>query len=261
MATAGEADQADASRAPADGSRPPHTASESITRVLTRAMSLHGQGELVSRMVTDLAIEIIEGRLPSGHELTSVYLGRRFGTSRTPVREALSVLQREGLVEIQPRKRPRVAGLTLPEIRDLYQIRAHLYSLISERIVEDASDAEIARLDAILDRMHDAVDDDDPLRYFYLTVEFRDIEAEICPNRSVGSIIESLGVRTYRLRRYGLSIPGRMRVSYQDYTRLREAYQDRDRELAIAVARALMRKALRVIEDTWQQSASTELHS
>lgn len=239
--------------------RLPSTGPEFVTHALQRAMSLHGQGELVSRMVTELAVDIIEGTLPSGHELTSVYLGRRFGTSRTPVREALSVLQREGLVEIQPRKRPRVATLTLQEIRDLYQIRAHLYSLVSERIVDDAEDDEIARLDSTLARMRRAVEEGDSLKYFYLTVEFRDIEAEICPNHRVGSIIESLGLRIYRLRRYGLSIPGRIEVSYRDYSRLREAYGDRDRELAVAIARSLMRKALKVIEAHWEGGAATDL--
>ncbi|MGH3631607.1 MAG: GntR family transcriptional regulator [Sciscionella sp.] len=230
-----------------------------IMLALSRAMSLRGQGELVNRMVTELATEIIEGRLPAGHELTSVYLGRRFGTSRTPVREALAVLQREGLVEAQPRRRPRVATLTLDEIRDLYQIRAHLYSLVSERIVADADQREIARLDGVLMRMKNAVQAGDSLGYFYLTVEFRNVEAEVCPNRRVGSIIESLGLRIYQLRRYGLSLPGRIEVSYRDYSRLREAYGDRDRELAVAVARSLMWKALAVIEANWEPDAAEEL--
>lgn len=225
-----------------------------VTRALERAGSLEGQGELVSRIVTDLATEIIEGRLPAGYDLTSVDLGRRFGTSRTPVREALTVLQREGLVEVPPRKRARVAALTLREIRDLYQIRAALYVLMSESIVGGTSDAEVARLDVPLARMRRALSDGDRLGYFYGTVAYRHVEADICPNRRVGSIIESLGLRIYRLRRYGLSLPGRMAVSCRDYERLREAYGERDRELAAAVTHALMRKALAVIEASWTES-------
>jgi DNA-binding GntR family transcriptional regulator len=224
-----------------------------VTRVLARAKSLEGQGELVSRIVTDLATEIIEGRLPAGYDLTSVDLGRRFGTSRTPVREALTVLQREGLVEVPPRKRARVATLTLEEIRDLYRIRAALYALMAESIVEGAHEADLARLDEPLARMRRALTRGDRLGYFYGTVDFRHVEADICPNRRVGSIIESLGLRIYRLRRYGLSLPGRMEISCRDYARLREAYGERDRELAAAVTHALMRKALAVIEASWTE--------
>jgi DNA-binding GntR family transcriptional regulator len=225
----------------------------SVDRVLSRAISLDGQGELVSKIVTELATEIIEGRLPAGYDLTSVDLGKRFGTSRTPVREALAVLQREGLVDVPPRKRARVATLTLGDIRDLYQIRASLYALVSESIVEDAAAEDIVRLDGPLKGMRRAAEDGDTLRYFYGTVDFRYVEAEICPNRRVGGIIESLGLRIYQLRRYGLALPGRMEVSLRDYSRLREAYVDRDREVAIAISRSLMRKALTVIEANWSE--------
>lgn len=229
-----------------------------ITPALARAMGLDGQGELVRQMVATLATEIIEGRLPAGHTLTSVELGRRFGTSRTPVREALALLQREGLVAIEPRRRPQVAVLTLDEIRDIYQIRASLYALISRSIVEGSSDEEIARLQEPLGRLEVTKDAGDALGYFYVTVDFRRVEAEICPNRRAGSLIESLGLRTYRLRRFGLSVPGRLEVSYRDYLRLVEAYQERDAQLAVALARSLMANALKVIEANWDEANPSE---
>ncbi|GAA1085066.1 MULTISPECIES: GntR family transcriptional regulator [Streptomyces violaceusniger group] len=222
-----------------------------ITQALSRAMGLEGQGALVRRMVTVLATEIIEGTLPADYPLTSVEVGQRFKTSRTPVRQALGLLQREGLVAIEPRRRPRVASLTLPEIRDIYQIRASLYAVISRSIVQAAPDEAIARLHAPLRRMKLAVHTGDALDYFYGTVDFRWIEAEICPNRSVGPLIESLGLRTYRLRRFGLAVPGRTEISFRDYSRLVEAYEDRDADLAVAVGGSIMTKALQVIEKNW----------
>jgi DNA-binding GntR family transcriptional regulator len=87
-------------------------------------------------------------------------------------------------------------------------------------------------------------------------VDFRRLEAEICPNRRAGPLIESLGLRIYRLRRFGLSVPGRLEISYRDYSRLVEAYLDRDSQLAIAVATSLMTKALRTVESNWEQAVS-----
>jgi DNA-binding GntR family transcriptional regulator len=225
-----------------------------FTPALATAMGLEGQGELVRHMVTSLATEIIEGRLPAGHRLTSVELGRRFGTSRTPVREALTLLQRQGLVDIEPRRRPRVAALTLDEIRDIFQIRASLYALISRCIVEGCTDEEIGRLQDPLRQLREAKAAGDALGYFYVTVDFRRVEADICPNRRAGPLIESLGLRTYRLRRFGLSVPGRLEMSYRDYQRLVEAYQDRDAQLAVALARSLMANALKVIEANWAEA-------
>jgi len=232
--------------------RPPAGHEEGpIAHALEAAQSTSSQGELVRRMVVDLATEIIEGNLPAGHLLTSVELGQRFGTSRTPVREALRVLQQEGLVEIAPRRRPAVASLSLPELRDVYEIRASLYALIAAAIVDRATDEDIGRLGAPLAQMQEAARAGDLLAYFYGTVRFRRVEADICPNQRVGGLIDSLGLRTYRLRRFGLSLPGRMEVSARDYTRLVEAYRERDRDLAIAVTRSLMTKALAAIEASW----------
>ncbi|MFC5235576.1 GntR family transcriptional regulator [Pseudonocardia zijingensis] len=229
------------------------SATRALDRTLRRSPSLSGHGDLVRHMVATVAREIIEGELPSGHQLTSADLGRRFGTSRTPVREALGVLRREGLVDIEPRRRPRVATLSLPEVRDLYAIRASLYALIAESVIAGADDDRIARLDAPLARMWRARDRGDTLAYFDGTVDFRDVEVDICPNRSVGPLLESLGLRIHRLRRFGLSLPGRMDVSVRDYTYLVDAYRARDTDLARAVTRSMMAKALAEIERHWNR--------
>ncbi|WP_275291866.1 GntR family transcriptional regulator [Amycolatopsis sp. La24] len=226
-----------------------------ITEALAHSPSLAGHGELVRRMTAELAREIIEGELPSGCQLTSAELGRRFGTSRTPVREALGVLQREGLVEIEPRRRPRVVTLSLSEVRDLYEIRAGLYALIAGAVAERAADDEIQQLDEPLARLRTARDAGDAQAYFYATVDFRRVEAGICPNRRVGALIDSLGLRIYRLRSFGLSLPGRLEVSCRDYGYLVDAYRARDRALAEAVTRSLMSKALAAIEKHWSRLA------
>lgn len=64
---------------------------------------------LVGKIAADIARAIADGDLLPGADLNSVELAARFGTSRTPVREALMLLEKEGLVEIPPRRRPRVA--------------------------------------------------------------------------------------------------------------------------------------------------------
>jgi DNA-binding GntR family transcriptional regulator len=87
-----------------------------ISRVLTR-------GETHASLVIDIACtigaEILDGALPPGRDLNSVDLARRFGSSRTPVREALVMLEKQGLVEIPPRRRPHVAEHDRDEVREI----------------------------------------------------------------------------------------------------------------------------------------------
>ena len=110
-----------------------------------RRMLLDGRADvsLVDRIVEDLARRIIDGSLPPGADVNSVDLARRFSTSRTPVREALLTLQREGLVDIPARRRPRVAPVTLSQARELYEIRASLHALVSELIVAGSPDLSV----------------------------------------------------------------------------------------------------------------------
>src|SRR4051812_42032031 len=109
-------------------------------REILRVFGVDKLDGVVRRIAVTVAMAIVEGELAGGADLNSVDLARQFSSSRTPVREALLVLDREGLVEIPPRKRPRVRGLTLTEVRDMYELRACLYGLVSRRIVAVCDD-------------------------------------------------------------------------------------------------------------------------
>lgn len=66
---------------------------------------------------------ILHGRLEAGATMSQVQLARQFGVSRTPLREALRMLQREGLVEGEANRRVRVAPFSLEDLEELYALR------------------------------------------------------------------------------------------------------------------------------------------
>src|ERR1700757_5083508 len=72
---------------------------------------------------------ILDGTLPPGTKLSQVSLAAQLGISRTPLREVLRMLQEEGLVEIEPNQRTRVAGLDPAELDDVYASRILLETL------------------------------------------------------------------------------------------------------------------------------------
>ena len=133
--------------------------------------------------------------------------------------------------------RPRVAGLTLKEIRDIYRARANLLELIAQDIVRGASDAEIGALLAMIRAMRVAVKAGDVRAFFWANVDFHELNTELGGNRIVKKIIDSLLLRTLRLRLIGLSQPGRMQKSFVEHERLCRAYADRDANLAAALIR------------------------
>jgi len=72
---------------------------------------------------------VLDGTLPPGTKLSQVSLAAQLGVSRTPLREVLRMLQEEGLVEIEPNQRTRVAGLDPQELDDIYASRILLETL------------------------------------------------------------------------------------------------------------------------------------
>jgi DNA-binding GntR family transcriptional regulator len=203
---------------------------------------------LAQEIFDEVAIDIVEGRLRPGDSLNSVDLARRFGTSRTPVREALAELERHGVVAVPPRRRPYVVHATLKQVHDMYILRANLFSLVSELIVDNCPTERLAELwkwqQALEDDVaRDAVDD-----YFWHNVGFRLVEVGLSGNGELQRTLHTLGLRTLQFRHLSLSQPGRIQRSVADHRRLLTAYEERDKNAATGMTRALIMGGYRAIE-------------
>jgi len=218
-------------------------------REMLRVLNRPANGRsIVDEIVVGVGTDIIEGRLLAGDDLNSVDLARSFGSSRTPVREALLTLEREGFVEITAYRRPRVAALRVEDMRDMYKVRAHLYRMVSREVVAVADDSDLAALHGLQRELAAAVGADDVDRYFWTNVQFRNTEATITRNRTLCRLLDSLGLRMLRLRHVSLSQPGRIAESLADHERLLHAYEDRDADLASALTASLVLRGLATIE-------------
>ncbi|MDP9849627.1 GntR family transcriptional regulator [Streptosporangium lutulentum] len=223
----------------------PTAGEREILRVLGRAEDAGGVG---AQILVSLGTAIVEGRLRPGDDLNSVELARRFNSSRTPVREALLTLEREGLVEIVARKRPRVRRLEIAEVREIYELRSELYALVSRRIVARCGARDLEVFGRIQERLEDAAAAEDLDRYFWLVVEFRNTEARLAGNETVRNVLDSVGIRTLQLRHFSLSLPGRIATSVDDHRRLVRAYVEGEAELAAALTRSIVSRGLAAVE-------------
>ena len=203
---------------------------------------------LVSNIACDIGAEIVVGIRQPGEDLNSVELAKLFQTSRTPTREALMLLEKEGLVDIPSRRRPRVSCFDLENIREIYRVRAALFEHIAGDIVQKASEEEIASLNPLLAEMELACVAKDINEYAWANIDFFNRVTHISHNKTVKSILDSLLIRTLPLRRLSLSHPGRLERSLADHTLLVRAYEDRDVNLAAALLKSNNIKALAVLE-------------
>ncbi|MHA6793193.1 GntR family transcriptional regulator [Pseudonocardia bannensis] len=96
---------------------------------------------------------ILRGDVAPGLRLGEVELAERLGVSRTPVREALTRLAAEGLVEISPNRGARVTSWSIAELEGVFDLRAALEPRATARAVSRADAADLAALDALATEM------------------------------------------------------------------------------------------------------------
>lgn len=102
---------------------------------------------LREKIYDELRADMISCRLAPGTETRENELAQRFGVSKSPVRDALMRLEREGLVITLPRQGYRVAPVSVADVQDMFHLREALERACMERIARRASDEELANLD------------------------------------------------------------------------------------------------------------------
>ena len=107
------------------------------------------------RALATLRDLIMGGELAPGARLGEVEIADRLGVSRTPVREALSRLAAEGLVEIAPNRGARVVTWTVAELEGVFDLRSVLEPQLTAHAVPNAAPVDIDALDALARRMHE----------------------------------------------------------------------------------------------------------
>jgi len=108
------------------------------------------------RAYLELRQRILDGRLQAGRRLKEIELARELGLSRTPVRDALSRLSAEGLLDFRPNSGATVAIWSEIQIDQMFRIRAMLEPFAAEIAASQISDAEIAELGALCAIMEEA---------------------------------------------------------------------------------------------------------
>jgi len=105
-----------------------------------------------SRVRDALQHAILEGELQPGERLRAEPLARRFGTSRTPIREALILLEADGLVALEPHRGAVVRAFDAADLLDLYEVRALVEPHAAARAAPRIAAPALVRLEALCAR-------------------------------------------------------------------------------------------------------------
>ena len=186
---------------------------------------------------------ILANRIRPGSRLLEAEVAGRMGVSRAPVREAIRQLEQEGLVEFFPHRGAVVVGLPEDEIDAIYELRALIEERAIERAVDHATDADFARLEALIDEMQAALRARDIDEVAEVDLRFHGAIVELSGFSLLrhiwGSLDGLVRVRSYQaLDRPGKAAKYFLSGSIASHSVLVDALRARDREGAATAVRA-----------------------
>jgi DNA-binding GntR family transcriptional regulator len=175
---------------------------------------------------------IVRGEMASGSRIIERSLCEQLHVSRTPLREALKILQLEGLVELSQNKGARIISFTHAEARDLFEVIASLESLAAEIAVTRIENSALAEIEEMHERMcgHFKREEKDP--YFALNSDIHERVVTTSANPVLISTRSGLMVRARRGQYIALVDPGRWAESVEEHEELMRAFRTRDPERA-----------------------------
>lgn len=197
---------------------------------------------------------ILAGNIAPGTTLVQHELAQRLGVSRTPVRDALERLTRDGLVVRSNGGRVYVAELSLEDLREKYQVRRSLEGLAAYLAAERITQKDLDRLAQILDDMRDAVDKSDTAEVTRNGSQFHAIITAACGNEFLKQLLGDLTNSIRRYRSTAVDIPGRSEESLSEHETIYFALKDRDGQKAEHTMRDHVRQSQKQLEQAVKQS-------
>ena len=174
---------------------------------------------------------------PEEIRLDERQLSRALGVSRTPIREAMSLLEREGFLRTEPRRGVFIVRKTKKQIIEMIEMWAALESMAARLATLNASDEQIGALRHMFDEFRNSVPAHHLEEYSDANIAFHQAIIRLSGSHLMGKTIENLFIHVRAIRRMTISQSDRATRSIADHMRIIEALERRDTELAERLVR------------------------
>lgn len=178
---------------------------------------------------------ILKGELEPGERLMEIQLANRLGVSRTPIREAIRMLEHEGLVKNIPRRGAQVAKITEKDLRDVLAVREGLEVMAVNFACEHITEEELAELNEASRRFEAIVrasDEPDISAMAEADEQFHVIIYKASGNDRLVQLINNLREQMYRYRFEYLKDTDNRDTLIREHDGLCESLRNRDKEVA-----------------------------
>ncbi|MBB4017555.1 DNA-binding GntR family transcriptional regulator [Chelatococcus caeni] len=188
-----------------------------------------GRTSLHALLTAQLRSLLLDGTLPGGSRIPEQELCRRFGVSRTPLREALKVLAAEGFVTLRPNRGAIVAPIDPAELAPIFEVKGALERLIGLTVPERATEDDIAGLEELHQALRTALAEGEHAAYTHINHAFHQKLAQATRNPV---LIQNYAVLQQKIWRYRFAVnevPHRLDASFAEHERIMVALRARTR--------------------------------
>jgi DNA-binding GntR family transcriptional regulator len=174
--------------------------------------------------------QLEKGVLRPGDKIDEKNIAKNLKISRTPIREALIQLEREGFIEIFPRRCIRVKKLSLNEIKDIYAAIGSLEGEAAAIAIDKFTEEDISKMEELYYGMEKALVKDNFIKYMELNLQSHSLFIKKCENEIFSNIIGHLKKRLYDFPRIIVTIPEWEKMLMKDHYNLIQLFKKKDKD-------------------------------
>ena len=200
---------------------------------------------LADGIASVLRQSIMTGELPPGTRLIELELSRQLGVSRGPLREAMRILETEGLLENTPGRGTSVTQFSEKDIREVYTLRCVLEQEAIRRAAQKANDEDLAKLDHTLAALFEAAKEGNPSKVTELDFQFHTEIWEIADHDLLVQVLKGLTTQIRMFLAVQTHLYNDLGEGISDHQKLLDALKNADGEAGAKI----MKDHLQVAED------------
>jgi DNA-binding GntR family transcriptional regulator len=208
------------------------------------------------KSLTDMTRDYIENLIVTnaftpGQQIKEDDIAERLGVSRPPIREAFKALEEQGLVVRKPRRGAFVPEMTEKDVREIYMLKASLYSLATSLAMDRFSDRDRKTLSAIVHRMAQiaGTDDCDILKYQKIHQKFHVMIMEVAGNQRLFNFASNLHKQIRRFSYQTLHYREHLDTSCVYHEQILQKIVDKDKENACRLMKDHVMDAMNFLLD------------
>ena len=174
---------------------------------------------------------------PEEIRLDEKQLSQALGVSRTPIREAMTLLEQEGFLRTEPRRGIFIVRKTKKQIIEMIEMWAAIESMAARLATINASDEDIAGLRRLFDEFRNSTPAEHIHEYSEANIAFHQAIIRLSGSHLMGKTIDDVLIHVRAIRRMTISQRDRASRSIKDHMKIIEALEARDTELAERLVR------------------------